>query len=536
MKTGNSFFKLHTMIAIFVCTVVAMSLLVTDMLISNNVGKQTQDSLSDHAMEIARITAYSPTVVDALTGKRPAQEIQDYAQKLCQISNTRFIVVMDMNRLRKSHPTLAKIGTVYEEHDADKAFAGQETTSIEKGSLGKSLRAFVPVYNDSGRQIGVVLVGIMLDSVYQAIANSRSSIYAGIGIGLLVGLTGAVLLARHIKKIMFGLEPFSIARLVEERSAMLQSTREGMIAVDQDGRITLVNDAALQIFAKAGITGPFLGQLVDECVPNTRLQSVFKTGKPELDQEQDMNGITVMTNRTPVSIDGKIIGAIATFRDKTELRNLAEQLTGVRNYAESLRAQTHEFMNKLHVILGMIRMGVYDQLTDYVNQIAHQYQAKVGSIVKKIKDPVLAGFLLGKQSQAKEAGAILVLTEDSFLPESANPETVHEMITIIGNLIDNALDAVENTPDKLIQTGLYYENGQLVIVVNDSGSGLSEQDKDHIFLKGYSTKGDYRGLGLYLVTCSLERIGGRITVASQPGQGTQFTVRSPYTAKEDVAW
>ncbi|MEN6565831.1 MAG: ATP-binding protein, partial [Veillonellales bacterium] len=314
-----------------------------------------------------------------------------------------------------------------------------------------------------------------------------------------------------------------------------QSAREGIIAVDSDSRLTLVNDAALQIFNKAGVTGPFVGQPVEECVPNTRLQNVFQTGRAELDQEQDINGIIIMTNRVPIRVDERIIGAVATFRDKTEFRNLAEKLTGVRNYAESLRAQAHEFMNKLHVIQGMVRMGVYDQLTEYITQIAQQYHAEVGAVVRKIKDPVLAGFILGKQSRARETGGVLLLDEDCFLPEAADSEIVHEIITITGNLIDNALEAVENSVSKCVQAGFFYEDGTLTIIVRDSGTGLDEQSIDHIFVKGYSTKGSQHGMGLYLVRCSLERTGGQISVASQQGQGTQITVTMPYTAKEDVS-
>lgn len=534
MKNGKSIFKLHTVIAVFVCTVVAVSLLATDMLISDRISEQTRNELADHVMEIARIVARSPTVIEALNGERDIRDIPEFTQMICQTSNTRFVTVMDMNRIRRSHPTASMIGTYYEEHDADIAFNGQENRSVESGSLGRSLRALAPVFDKDGRQIGVVLVGTMLDSVQQAIENSRSGIYGGVGIGFLIGLVGAILLSRHIKKSMFGLEPSAIARLVEERSAMLQSAREGIIAVDSDNKITLVNDAALQIFGKAGITGPFIGQPVEERVPNTRLQSVFQTGNPELDQEQDINGLIIMTNRIPIKVDGKIIGAIATFRDKTEIRNLAEKLVGVRNYAESLRAQAHEFMNKLHVILGMIRMGVYDQLTEYVNQIANQYHAEVGAIVRKIKDPVLAGFILGKQSRAREAGAILLMDEECFLPEAADSEAVHEIITITGNLIDNALEAVENLRSKCVQTGFFYDNGILTIVVRDNGKGIDQQSVDQLFEKGYSTKGAQRGMGLYLVECSLKRIGGQIAVASQPGQGTQFTVTMPYAVREDA--
>lgn len=532
MRNGKPLFNLQTTIAVFACIVVAVALLVTDIFISNRVMDNTYESLSTEAVKIARIAANSAEVKEALTGKPDQQAIQEYAEQLRAISDVRFIVVIDMQRIRHSHPTTTKIGEYYAEHDAEQAFNGKETTSIENGSLGRSLRAFAPVFAPDGQQLGVVLVGIMLDSVAAAVEESRGSIFVGVIGGLAVGVIGALILARNIKKILFGLEPFAIAQMFEERSAMLQSVREGILAVDKESRLTIVNDEALRLFHQAGIEGPAIGKRVDEHVPNTRLQNVLKTGVPELEQEQDLNGTILLTNRVPVTVDGEIVGAIATFRDKTEMRQLAEKLTGVHNYAEALRSQTHEFMNKLHVILGMIRMQCYDQLTSYVNQIAQQYQAEVGTVVRKIKDPVLAGFLLGKMSRARELGTDFQLSGESMLPEPAEPLLVHDLITIMGNLIDNALDAVGNAAVKEIYLHIAVSSGWLVLEVSDSGVGLSAEQEQLIFTKGFSSKGVNRGLGLYLTKRCLERLQGTIDIQSGPTPGATFIVTLPYQCKE----
>ena len=420
-----------------------MSLLATDLLISAKVSISTEKNLADKASNIAHIVANSPTIIEALSGKRDEKDIQELSNRIRKLSNVEFIVVTDMEGIRKSHPEVDKLGKHFVGGDDAEALKGHEYISTAEGTLGMSLRAFVPVFTSDGKQVGVVVVGILLNTVQQAVSQNRTIIYFGIGLGFIVGVIGAMLLAQSIKKTMFGLEPSEISKLLEERNAMLYSVREGVMAVDENSRITLVNEEAVRIFGAAGITN-LIGEKVEECIPNTRLDQVLKAGQAEFDQEQHLKGINILTNRMPILVNGKIVGAISTFRDKTEIKLLAEQLTGVKQYADALRAQTHEFMNKLHIILGMVNMKYYDELADYINSIAGKYQDEVGFIVRHIKDPVLAGFILGKMSYAREINVTLNVCEDCFVPEPENPELTHELVTILGNLVENAIEAVKD--------------------------------------------------------------------------------------------
>lgn len=535
MRTSKPFFSLQTIITLLVCGVVALSLAVTDILISQKVAENTQQNLADKATTIARIVAHSPLVIEALNGQRAETEIQPFANDIRQTTAVEFVVVMDMQGIRKSHPDINKIGHPFVGGDEGAALKGQEYVSSAQGTLGMSLRAFTPIVSSTGEQVGAVAVGILLNNVNQAVIQSRLIIYIGVGFGLLVGVIGALFLARKIKNIMFGLEPREIAKMLEERSAMLQSVREGILAIDADSRITLANAAALRLFNQAGILGDPLGKKVADCVPNTLMNNVLKTGCAELDQEFDLFGITIVTNVIPLCVNGKSVGAIATFRDKTEIKQMAEELTGVLLYAEALRAQAHEFMNKLQVILGMVHMKYYDQLSTYIRKIAHQHQSEVGFIARHIKDPVLAGFILGKMSYAREVGADLVLFEECFFPAPADPEVIHEIVTVFGNLVDNALDAVVDCPLKRIDVNFSYEDDVLSLEVRDTGPGINNELKSQIFTKGYSTKGPNRGLGLYLVKRSLNRLNGRIEIVSEEDQGTLFKVSLPYESKDEMA-
>lgn len=311
---------------------------------------------------------------------------------------------------------------------------------------------------------------------------------------------------------------------------MLESVREGILAVDSTGSVTLINAEAVRLFNQAGISD-VVSIDITEYVP--QIKTVLEAGQPALDSEYDLRGITLLSNTVPLKVNGKIVGAISTFRDKTEIKQLADELSGVKVYAEALRAQTHEFMNKLHVILGLVHVKNYDQLAAYVNQIADRYQTDVGSIVRNIKEPVLAGFILGKLSYAREMGCELELVEECFLPQPADLEIIHDLVAIIGNLVDNALDAVMNSENKQVLLNLAYDEGELVIEVSDHGPGIPEEIKEQMFNKGYSTKANNRGYGLFLVKRCLEERNGQMEIYSQEGRGTIFRLYLPYEIMED---
>jgi two-component system, CitB family, sensor histidine kinase MalK len=523
--------SLQNTITLLVCMVVIMALLVTDILITGKISKETEQNQAEKAIDIARIVAHSPLVIHGLTHKEDEGKIQSFANQIMESTNVEFVVVMDMNGIRKSHPNKNRIGEHFVGGDEGAVLKGKEHISIAKGTLGVSLRSFTPIFDEKKKQIGAVAVGISLEKVHKAVSQSRKIIYIGVGIGILVGIIGALFLARKIKSILFGLEPSQIAKLLEERSAMLESTKEGIIAVDQLGRTTLVNNEGKRILQNAGINVDPIGKAIEDYMPNTRLHTVLNTGISEFDQEQDLNGITILTNRIPILVKGKIVGAIATFRDKTDLKHLAEQLTGVKLYAEALRAQSHEFMNKLHVMLGLIHMENYHVLSSYITNMVDHQQTEIGFVMERFKDPVLAGFILGKLSFARESGTELIISGEGILPEPEQPEIVHEVVTILGNLIDNAIDAVKESSRKLITLIFDYYENVLVVEVHDTGKGLDEEIKDLIFQKGVSTKGENRGFGLFLVKQSLEKLDGSLEIYSKIGEGTTFIISLPYKSK-----
>lgn len=532
MIFGKKVMSLKAAISLLVIVVVLLALHVTGYLIRREVVDETDRHLREKALDIARMVARSPLVIDALEGKEDAEEIQAFTSEIGQLTQVEFIVVMDMNRIRRSHPDVTKIGKHFVGGDEDQAIAGKEYTSVAEGTLGRSLRAFTPIINTNGKQVGVVSVGILMDRVEAAKDESAQNIYIGVAVGLLVGIVGALLLARKVKKILFGLEPVQIARLLQERTAMLESVREGILAVNRHKEIVVANAEAAHIFQRVGQDGTLVGKCIDEVMPGSRLQQVLASGKAELDQEYHLHGLSLVVNRVPVTVENQVVGVIATFRDKTELKQLAEQLTGVKSYAEALRVQTHEFLNKLHVILGLVHIGEYDKVSSFIQHLTDHYQLEVGMVTRLVKEPVLAGFLLSKFSYARERGVLLHLAGDRPLPLAREPQVVGEMITILGNLIDNAIEAVEDCEQKEISLFLQYEERGVSCTVQDSGRGIPASIRADIFKQGFSTKGENRGIGLSLVEQSVKRLGGWLDLSSHE-QGTRFTVYLPYRAKDE---
>lgn len=347
-------------------------------------------------------------------------------------------------------------------------------------------------------------------------------------IGLIVGIFGAVALSKKIKNILLGFEPEEIAKMMQERSAMLDSVREGILCVDIEGKITLVNSSARKIFSYVGLRANELVGLEVNKLYNSNISIVLKRGKSFFNQEEKINHVTVITNQVPVFISGKIVGAIMTFQLKTELEVLAQQLTGVREYADALRSQTHEFLNKMHVVLGMIKIEAYDELKEYIKNIVVASGVEAQYIRDRIEDPILSGFIIGKISRARELDIDFSLTEESFLAGSIALKDIDKLVSIIGNLLNNAFDILKShSSERIVWLSLLSFNDELVITVEDSGPGIEEEILEQIFEKGFSTKGDNRGYGLHITKQAVEELNGSIEVESIQNEGVIFTVKLP---------
>lgn len=504
----NLSLNLTSKITLLVLTVVALSLSITAAGISYYIAAMVKEDLGNSIMSIAKTVATHHSIIEAIERQQGPDAIQEIAEKIRMTTGARYIVVFDRQSRRWSHPNPSEIGLTVVGGDERPALEGKEYLSIGQGTLGDSLRAFTPIRAPNGEVIGGVVVGTLMDKVSSVIWDSIKVLLFVMGFGLVTGCIGSYLLARNIKKSLFGWEPEEIAAILEERNAVLQGIKEGVIVINKAGKVTLLNEASLKLLNDS-VSSKYLEQPVEEVIPNTRLNEVLRTGQPENDQIQDINGKLIVTNRLPVTVRGRVVGAVATFRDMTEVKTLAAELAGIKTYTEALRAQTHEFMNKLHVLWGLTQLECYDEVSDYIASIVSTAETEAQFVINRIKNPAIAGLLIAKFSTIREAGAKLTLEADSALDNESFLAT-SDLITILGNLIDNAMEAMRFQVLREICVFIHGNFHELEIVVSDTGPGIAPGINEKIFDWGYSTKGGQRGIGLFLVRQTVEKYHGSI--------------------------
>lgn len=515
-------------IILLVLIVVLFSLFITNVRANKLVTERVKAEQINMAFQLSRTVALLPDVIEGLKNESLAGNIQILTNQITQQTGVRFIVVMNMNGTRKSHPNPNEIGKKFVGGDEHSVLAGKESSSISEGTLGMSLRAFTPIFAENGEQLGAVAVGVHFDKINREVMAERKENIISTSYGLLIGIVGALLIARYIKKTLFGLEPFEIAKILEERDAMLDSVKEGILAVDKDTTITILNKSGAEILERSGIHDLKIGEKVAPFLEQLVLTDDQIADKTQFDEEVIINGVELITNRVPICIDNEVVGSISTFRDKTEMKLLVQQLTGIKLYAEALRSQSHEFMNHLHVILGLTSLKEYDELQTYIDEIAYHSKSEHTNITSKIKNPYLAGFFVGKLSNAREKNVLLRIKIEQVVPNIHNSNITHELIMILGNLIDNALEAVQDSEQKEVNVSVFYEEELLTTIVEDLGKGIKEQEKQFLFDKDFSTKGRKRGYGLYLVKQSIEKHNGSIAFTSEVNKGTTFVVEIQY--------
>ncbi|WP_197060629.1 ATP-binding protein [Arthrobacter sp. L77] len=482
---------------------------------------QIREQYQDRMVGVAQSVAQLPSVIEAFGQDDPSATIQPIADLIRQSTGVTYVVVTDAEGIRYSHPNPALIGEPVST-DPSVPLSGETFVGTQTGTLGESWRVKVPVYEDgttTGDIIGTASVGVLESELDAVLYEDLPRLLAWLIVAALVGSAGAIWISRLVWRRIYRLEPEQIASLLETRDAMIHGISEGLVAVDAHHRIALLNDEAKRLLGldddatgrpAADVMEPALARLLTD---------------PADTDETVLSGERVLLARTSDAlVDGVRVGRVMILRDRTELYQLLTDLDGERDATQALRAQAHEFANRMHTISGLLELGRTEQAVDFIQRSGHGGSLVSGSIAPGIQDPDAASLLMTKSTIAAEKGITLSIDDTSTLQSDGTTDVV----TILGILIDNALEAVADGGPGQVSVHLDTTDDGVRVTVSDDGPGVPPEDVAGIFSSGYSTKDGgrtgTRGFGLALVDRIARRRSGHVVVDCSELGGAEFTV------------
>jgi two-component system, CitB family, sensor kinase len=511
-------------VAIVLTTVVGTG--VTAMLLQEH---QLREAYQDRMIAVAQSVAGLPVITEAFDDADPSATIQPVAEVIRRASDVTYVVVANDRGIRYSHPNPDRIG---EKVSTDPAIplSGQVYVGTQTGTLGESWRVKVPIFDADGEVMGQVSVGILESELRADFLGGLSGLLIALVVAAVVGVVGSAWIGRLIRRRIYGLEPDEIRAMLETREAMLHGIREGLVAVDDAGRIVLMNDAAARLLDVEDPSS-VLGSPVDQ-VLDRELARFIASGEdretPVLSGER-----VLLVHGDRVHVEGRDVGSIAILRDRTELERMLRELEGAQGLAEGLRAQSHEFSNKLHVVSGLLELGHVDAAIAFIQRVGSGGALSSLDEHDGLSDVETAALVLAKRSRAQELGLTIELEPDSHLDAADGGVPRTDLLTVVGNLLDNAIEACVLGGRISLSIRDDLEPGTVVVRVDDDGPGVPPERRAKIFEPDVSGKSPApgkprRGIGLTIVQRVAARLGGTATVEESPFGGARFTVRLPW--------
>lgn len=495
-----------------------------------------RQDMEENLMSISKIISKCPLVKESLKSGKPSDELQDYIKDVVNISrNIDTIVIMDTN------------GTTYANSDIEDKLKSNKSRNIGElaaknnkdniqdniQSFGKLIISFVTIKDEKENPIGFVASTLLMKHIEKSRYEVIMVLFLVILSGLLIGNVGALIISKSIKDSLLGYEAEQISKLFLQKQEVIDALEDGMIAIDEEMNVTFLNEVSKKILNKE--KEDMIGKSINNIIPNIDVYLNLKDEKAIYNKELNIASTIVFVNKISIKEGNNFVGSILILKDKTEITKLAEEITGVKQVVEALRANNHEFSNKLHVILGLIQINELDEAKKYILNQTKVYQNKISIVMKKIHEPTIAALILGKISRAKEMGVNLVIDEDSYLNKDNKNISSHFLVTVIGNLLENAIESTSiwDDKEKIVKILIRDEDNKLIIKIEDRGGGIEEKNRQYIYNRGFSTKGDERGRGLYLVKEAVENVKGSINYFTEVGLGSGFTVVIPKEELDD---
>ena len=539
-KSSNSLSRIQRKIsATQIILVVSLTIILAIIGIVTNI-KFEKDKTDRNLQNISETIATSPSFMENDIQNGTAQDQVNLMRYLDSLKKSLYdvdvISIVNKNNQRFYHTNHSLIGTQYNGEQPD--FSPVEKTFYivnTNGPSGAQRRAYSALYSETGEYLGFIMVIILTEHVNENITQIITTYTILAVVAIIIELFITSRISKSIKNSLLGYEPDTISAMYLVRDNILESLKEGVIAVDKNGTILFTNNSAVKMLDKSSTATEFIGKNIEQIKNGNVIKTVLNGSEKEFGiQGQRMDGTDVIIDRIPIKHEEDPIDTICILHDRAEYTKLMEDLAGTRYLVDSMRANNHDFTNKLHVILGLIQMEMYDQATSYIENITMVQRASISKIMNCISEPALAALLIGKTARAAELNVKFTLRDGSHFSNTDMHIPTEVLITVIGNLIENAFESMNakepnpSNPNELI-IGLFSKEDSILITVDDTGLGISEENKQRIFENGFSTKGENRGTGLYQVKTMVENFGGLITVDSQENVGTSFFV---YFSKE----
>ncbi|MFF2727057.1 ATP-binding protein [Streptomyces sp. NPDC058008] len=510
---------------------------------------QAEDTAARQVRAAALAMAGSPSVREAIRTPDPSAVLQPYAERVREDTGIAFVTIMNPDGVRWTHPDPSQIGRSFIGH-TERALLGETFEETYTGTLGPSIRVVTPV-RDGDRIVGLVSAGITVERVSTQVREQLGALATAAGAALALGALGTYVINARLRRHTHGMNARELSRMHTYHEATLHAVREGLLMLDGQRRVALINDAGRELL---GLEPGAVGRGVEDLALPAPLTGALLASGPRVDEVHLTADRVIVVNTSPV-VGGERRGTVVTLRDHTELQALSGELDSERGFTQALRSQAHEAANRLHTVVSLIELGRVEEAVDFATAELELAQVLTDRVVGAVAEPVLAALLLGKAAQANERGVELVLTEDSLIDDGALPRTLapRDLVTVLGNLIDNAVDAASETATgddggpvpaqraatrALVTVTARTEAGELLLRVGDTGSGIGPGDADEVFRRGWTTHGTGRGLGLALVRQAVHRNGGTVTLGRTADGGAEFTVRLPHagrTAATEVA-
>ncbi|WP_345133074.1 sensor histidine kinase [Streptomyces mexicanus] len=493
---------------------------------------QAEAAARRQATAVARSIADSPSVRTAIRTADPTARLQPYALKVQRDTQVDFVTIMNPEGIRWTHPDPDQIGKRFLGTIAP-ARRGRSFTETYTGTLGPSVRAVTPVEDADGRVIGLVSAGIKVEAISARIQEQVTALFAVAGGILVLGALGTYVINARLRRHTHGMGADELSRMYDYHQAALHAVREGLLMLDAQHRVALINDGGRELLGVGGPAGEadVVGRSVADLGLPAPLTGALLASEPRVDEVHLTASRVLVVNTSPVS-GGQHRGTVVTLRDVTELQSLMGELDSERGFTQALRSQAHEAANRLHTVVSLIELGRAEEAVEFATAELELAQALTDQVVAAVSEPVLAALLLGKTAQANERGVELVVGQDSGLDDGLLPPSLssRDLVTILGNLVDNAVDAAQGGVPARVTVTVRTAGDELVLRVADTGPGVDPAHAGLVFERGFTTKPTGpggRGLGLALVRQAVHRHAGTLTVRDAEGGGALFEARLP---------